>query len=127
MTGGSWDEIYQHARAPWDIGGPQPAIVHLADAGELIEPILDSGCGSGEHALLAATMGLEVTGIDIAHTAIELGERPRPHRWHPARLGSPRPPARRITAAGCRQRWAWRAGPRGRRSAHRGVGARGHR
>lgn len=72
MTGGSWDEIYQHARAPWDIGRPQPAIVRLADAGELIEPILDSGCGSGEHALLAATMGLEVTGIDIAHTAIEL-------------------------------------------------------
>ena len=71
MTGGSWDEIYQHARAPWDIGRPQPAIVRLADAGELIEPILDSGCGSGEHALLAATMGLEVTGIDIARTAIE--------------------------------------------------------
>lgn len=72
MTGGSWDEIHQHARAPWDIGRPQPAIVHLADARELIESILDSGCGSGEHALLAATMGLEVTGIDIAHTAIEL-------------------------------------------------------
>jgi len=71
MTGGSWDEVYKHNEVPWDIGRPQPAIQHLADAGELIEPVLDSGCGSGEHSLLAAGMGLEVTGVDIAPTAIE--------------------------------------------------------
>ncbi len=71
MTGGSWDEAYQHNEAPWDIGRPQPAIQRLADAGELIEPVLDSGSGSGEHALLAANMGLAVTGIDLAPTAIE--------------------------------------------------------
>jgi cyclopropane fatty-acyl-phospholipid synthase-like methyltransferase len=71
MTDGGWDDAYRHDRAPWDIGRPQPAIVRIADAGELIEPVLDSGCGSGEHALLAATIGLEVTGVDIAQTAIE--------------------------------------------------------
>ena len=71
MTGGSWDDIYQGNRAPWDIGRPQSAILRLADAGELIEPVLDVGCGSGEHALLAATSGLEVTGVDISHLAIE--------------------------------------------------------
>lgn len=71
MTGGSWDDIYQGNRAPWDIGRPQPAILRLADAGELIEPVLDVGCGSGEHALLAATSGLAVTGVDISHLAIE--------------------------------------------------------
>jgi cyclopropane fatty-acyl-phospholipid synthase-like methyltransferase len=71
MIGGSWDEAYLHNEVPWDIGRPQPAIHRLADAGEFIEPILDSGCGSGEHALLAASMGLEVTGVDIAQTAIE--------------------------------------------------------
>jgi cyclopropane fatty-acyl-phospholipid synthase-like methyltransferase len=71
MTGGSWDDAYQHDRAPWDIGRPQPAILRLADADELVEPVLDSGCGSGEHALLAATLGLEVTGIDISHLAVE--------------------------------------------------------
>ena len=71
MTDGGWDDAYKHDRVPWDIGRPQPAIVHLADAGELIEPVLDNGCGSGEHALLAAMMGLEVTGVDIAQTAIE--------------------------------------------------------
>ncbi len=71
MTGGSWDDTYLHNRTPWDIGRPQPAILRLADAGELIEPVLDNGCGSGEHALLAATIGLEVTGVDIAQLAVE--------------------------------------------------------
>ena len=71
MTGGSWDDAYKHGRAPWDIGRPQPAIVRLARDGELIEPVLDVGCGSGEHALLAATSGLEVTGVDISQLAIE--------------------------------------------------------
>jgi cyclopropane fatty-acyl-phospholipid synthase-like methyltransferase len=71
MTGGSWDEAYQHDAAPWDIGRPQPAIVRIAEWGGLIEPVLDSGCGSGEHALIAASMGLEVKGVDVAGTAIE--------------------------------------------------------
>jgi cyclopropane fatty-acyl-phospholipid synthase-like methyltransferase len=71
MTGGSWDDAYAHNRTPWDIGRPQPAIVRLAGAGELIEPVLDVGCGSGEHALLAATSGLETTGIDISRVVVE--------------------------------------------------------
>jgi cyclopropane fatty-acyl-phospholipid synthase-like methyltransferase len=71
-SGGSWDDAYTHNRAPWDIGRPQPAIQHLADNGELVEPVLDSGCGSGEHALLAAAMGLRVQGVDISSAAIDL-------------------------------------------------------
>ena len=71
MTGGSWDDVYLHNRAPWDIGRPQPAIVRVADAGDLIEPVLDSGCGSGEHALLAATLGLSVKGVDLSEAAIQ--------------------------------------------------------
>jgi SAM-dependent methyltransferase len=68
---GHWDEAYQHNHAPWDIGRPQPAIAHIANNGGLVEPVLDSGCGSGEHALLAASMGLQVKGVDVAQTAIE--------------------------------------------------------
>lgn len=75
MTGGygqgSWDEAYQHNQAPWDVGRPQPAIVHIANNGGLVEPVLDSGCGTGEHALLAASMGLQAKGVDVAQTAIE--------------------------------------------------------
>lgn len=71
MTGGSWDEAYRGGRAPWEIGRPQPAIVRVAGAGELTGHVLDVGCGSGEHALLAATIGLQVTGVDVSQVAIE--------------------------------------------------------
>lgn len=75
MTGGfdfgSWDDAYKHNQAPWDIGRPQPAIQRVADNGGFVEPLLDSGCGSGEHALLAASMGLTARGVDVSTTAIE--------------------------------------------------------
>ena len=71
MTGGSWDEAYRENNVPWDIGRPQPAILRVAEWGGLVEPVLDSGCGSGEHALLAASMGLEVKGVDVSQEAIE--------------------------------------------------------
>ncbi len=71
MTAGSWDEVYQSGNAPWDIGRPQQAIARVADAGDIEEPVLDVGCGSGEHALLAASMGFHASGVDISQTAIE--------------------------------------------------------
>jgi 2-polyprenyl-3-methyl-5-hydroxy-6-metoxy-1,4-benzoquinol methylase len=46
----------------------------LAEAGQIIGRVLDVGCGTGEHALLCATLGLEVTGIDAAPRAIELAK-----------------------------------------------------
>jgi SAM-dependent methyltransferase len=67
-----WDGAYAtDARAPWDIGRPQPAFVRLADSGLLGGRLLDSGCGTGEHALLAAARGADATGIDISPLAIE--------------------------------------------------------
>ena len=71
MAGDTWDAAYEQNNVPWDIGRPQPAIVRIAEWGGLVEPVLDSGCGTGEHALLAASMGLEVKGVDVAGTAIE--------------------------------------------------------
>jgi 2-polyprenyl-3-methyl-5-hydroxy-6-metoxy-1,4-benzoquinol methylase len=56
---------------PWDIGRPQSAFRALADPGQLRGRVLDSGCGTGEHALMAASIGLEATGIDEAPLAIE--------------------------------------------------------
>jgi len=56
--------------APWDIGSPQPTFVRLADEGRLTGRLLDAGCGTGENALLAASRGADVTGIDLAPTAI---------------------------------------------------------
>jgi len=86
MTGGSWDAAYQSGTPPWEIGRPQPAIVRVADAGELVEPILDSGCGTGEHALLAASMGFEATGVDVAQSAIERARAKARQRGLPAQF-----------------------------------------
>lgn len=60
---------------PWDIGRPQAAFAELAGAGRVRGRVLDSGCGTGEHALLAASLGLEVVGIDAAPSAIAIAER----------------------------------------------------
>lgn len=57
---------------PWDIGRPQPAFLGFANAGRIRGRVLDVGCGTGEHALLAASMGLEATGLDGAPTAIRI-------------------------------------------------------
>jgi SAM-dependent methyltransferase len=66
-----WDDSYTgQTPAPWDIGRPQPTFVRLADEGRLAGRVLDSGCGTGEHALLAASRGADVVGIDVAPTAI---------------------------------------------------------
>lgn len=59
---------------PWDIGHPQPVFQALADAGELRGKVLDAGCGTGEHTLMAARLGLDALGVDAAPRAIELAE-----------------------------------------------------
>jgi arginase family enzyme/SAM-dependent methyltransferase len=66
-----WDAAYAEGQPPWDIGRPQPAFRRLADAEEFVEPVLDVGCGTGEHTLMLAERGFEVVGIDISPAAIE--------------------------------------------------------
>jgi SAM-dependent methyltransferase len=70
MSGRSWDASYCDGPAPWDIGRPQPAIVRLASKGGFAGKVLDAGCGTGEHALLIASLGLPVLGVDVAETAL---------------------------------------------------------
>jgi len=66
-----WEGVYQQDQAPWDIGRPQAVFVRLADAGEITSPVLDSGCGTGEHTMLLASRGMDVLGIDVSRTAID--------------------------------------------------------
>ena len=61
---------YQNGVPPWDIGRPQPAIVHLAEEGLIAGDVIDLGCGTGENALYLASRGLTVVGVDAAPTAI---------------------------------------------------------
>jgi SAM-dependent methyltransferase len=68
----SWDDSYlpDAEPAPWDIGRPQPAFARLADRDLLSGRLLDAGCGTGEHVLLAAARGAQALGVDISPHAI---------------------------------------------------------
>jgi SAM-dependent methyltransferase len=72
LTGLPWDASYHDGPAPWDIGGPQPAVVQLASDGGFSGAVLDAGCGTGENALHIASLGLPVLGVDIAETALAI-------------------------------------------------------
>src|SRR5215475_12075407 len=71
---------------PWDIGRAQPAFAQLAADGLLRGRVLDVGCGTGEHALLAAKVGADAVGIDIAPSAIRRAEAKAKERGIDARF-----------------------------------------
>ena len=68
----SWDAMYEPEGEPppWDIGKPQQAFRRLAGRGLLSGRLLDSGCGTGEHTLLAAASGAQAMGVDISPRAV---------------------------------------------------------
>jgi cyclopropane fatty-acyl-phospholipid synthase-like methyltransferase len=70
---GAFDAMYA-GRPPWDIGRPQAAFVALADAELIRGRVLDAGCGTGEHVLMCAALGLDATGVDLAQVALRAAE-----------------------------------------------------
>ena len=82
----SWDSAYAGETPPWDIGRPQPAFARLADRGLLSGRLLDSGCGTGEHTLLAAARGADAVGVDISPRAIEMARQKAAERGVAARF-----------------------------------------
>ena len=77
-------ENFYAGKAPWDIGKPQGAFVAVAD--QVSSPVLDAGCGTGEHALFFAAQGHHVTGIDFVGEAIRRARRKAAGRGLPVRL-----------------------------------------
>ena len=104
-----WDDSYTGQAPPWDIGRPQPAFLHLADAGALNGALLDAGCGTGEHTILAACRGAVALGIDVSpRRSRSPGARPlsagsRPSSRCSTRCASTRSasPSTRSSIAGC--------------------------
>jgi SAM-dependent methyltransferase len=66
-----FDAVYR-GDAPWDVGGPQPALTSLFAAHPPTGAVLDVGCGSGDVALHLAQAGMEVVGIDFVDGPIAL-------------------------------------------------------
>lgn len=64
----SFENLYA-GQPRWEIGRPQSAFLNVAR--EITGSILDSGCGTGEVALLFANRGHKVTGIDFLPGPIE--------------------------------------------------------
>ena len=69
-----YEGVYD-ATPPWDVGGPQPALIELLNEFPPAGPALDVGCGSGDLAIALARGGLEILGIDFVDLAIEHARR----------------------------------------------------
>lgn len=72
------EKIYSEtplADIPWNIESPPAAVVELIDSGQ-VSPCktIDMGCGAGNYAIYLASVGFNVTGIDISPSAIALAE-----------------------------------------------------
>jgi len=66
---------YRYFRAPWDIG-PREDLVALVASGRLRPcKVIDLGSGTASNCIFLAQRGFDVTGIDYAPAAIELGRR----------------------------------------------------
>ena len=69
---GAFENFYA-GKVPWDIGKPQKPFVTAAD--QVVSPVLDAGCGTGDTSLFLAAQGHQVTGVDFVETAIERARR----------------------------------------------------
>jgi SAM-dependent methyltransferase len=81
-----FDAIYAEGTPAWDIGRPQPAFEQLATSGHLAGRVLDVGCGTGEHALMAAALRYDAVGVDMSARAIELANAKAAERGLTARF-----------------------------------------
>jgi cyclopropane fatty-acyl-phospholipid synthase-like methyltransferase len=66
-------ENFYAGTPPWEIGKPRRQFTAVAN--RVTSPVLDAGCGTGEHALYFAARGHQATGIDFVAEAIQRARR----------------------------------------------------
>jgi SAM-dependent methyltransferase len=72
------EKIYSEtspADIPWNTESPPAALVSLVETGQ-VQPCktIDMGCGAGNYAIYLASVGFDVTGVDISPSAVALAE-----------------------------------------------------
>jgi SAM-dependent methyltransferase len=68
-----WDAAYQDGRRPpWDTGRPSTELAKAIEQ-KVVQPgrAVELGCGTGTNAIYLAQQRFDVTGIDVAPTALE--------------------------------------------------------
>ena len=60
--------------APWDIGGPQPALVELLRDHPPEDTVLDLGSGSGDLSIWLASQGYRTLGIELIGAAVAIAQ-----------------------------------------------------
>ncbi len=67
-----WEQRYKKGDTPWDKDAPHPALAAYLQDNPIAGPVLVVGCGAGHDVRAFAGQGADVTGIDIAPSAIQL-------------------------------------------------------
>jgi SAM-dependent methyltransferase len=72
------EKIYSELRPediPWNIPSPPHALVELVESGQ-VRPCrtIELGCGAGNYAIYLASIGFEMTCVDISPSAIALAQ-----------------------------------------------------
>jgi SAM-dependent methyltransferase len=66
---------YRYFRVPWDIG-PRKELVELVESGRIPpSKAIDLGSGTASNCIYLAERGFDVTGVDFAPGAVELGRK----------------------------------------------------
>jgi len=72
------DKIYRnmhHKEIPWNIEEPPKALVELVESEKVKScKTIDLGCGAGNYAIYLASIGFDVTGVDISPMAIKIAK-----------------------------------------------------
>ncbi len=69
-----WEKAYHEHDTPWDKGEAAPPLHEYLRTHRITGRVLVPGCGSGHDVRLLAAQGAEVTGMDIAPSAIKKAE-----------------------------------------------------
>lgn len=71
-----WEALYDQGETPWDKGAPAPGLVDFLVAQRDLKRgrVLVPGCGLGHDARAWAEAGFEVTGLDLAPSAVRAAQ-----------------------------------------------------